>query len=336
MHTRDIIVIGGSAGSGAVLKRLLNSLPPDLPASVFITTHVPAQGSLLTEMLKAASALPVHTAIDGMPTERGHVYLPVPDRHMLLIDSTIRLGHGPRENMVRPAIDPLFRSAAFSYGPRAVGVILTGYLNDGAAGLKAIKRCGGLAVVQHPMDAEASQMPRSALEAVDTDHVVIADDLPELLSNIVRERAPERHPPPRDIELEIRIAAGVRVGDEVFRSLAEPSPLTCPECHGVLSEVKGEGPLRYRCQIGHAMTAEVAFAEQQKEVDQALHIALRMMEERLNLVDRMAREAEEQGRSAVAELYGARAEEYRGYADTLRQAALLSLRTIHELEEEDA
>src|SRR5215471_13826381 len=147
MPNRDIIVIGGSAGSGAVLQRILSDLPSDLPASIFVATHLHSKSAgYLAEMLGRASSLEVANAIDGQPIEKGRVYVAVPDSHLLVVDGTMRLGDGPRENMTRPAVDPLFRSAALSYGARAVGVILSGMLNDGASGLWAIKECGGTAI----------------------------------------------------------------------------------------------------------------------------------------------------------------------------------------------
>jgi len=181
MANRDIIVIGGSAGSGGVLQRIMADLPPDLDASLFVATHVPSQSAgYLADMLSRGSTLPVRTAVDGQPIEKGHVYVAVPDRHLLVIDGTVRLGDGPRENMTRPAIDPLFRSAALSYGPRTVGVVLSGLLNDGASGLRAIKACGGTAIVQHPLDAAEDQMPLAALECVEVDEVAAAADLAKL------------------------------------------------------------------------------------------------------------------------------------------------------------
>jgi len=325
MAQHDIIVIGGSAGSGAVLKRIVGGLAPDLPASIFISTHIPAGASYLADMLGGASSLPVHQAIDGRPIQPGHIYVAAPDRHLLLVDHTLRLGYGPRENMVRPAIDALFRSAALTFGPRVIGVVLTGYLNDGAAGLAAIKQCGGLTVVQHPVDAEVDEMPRAALEAVDVDHVAPTDGIAALLSELSRQTTGPARAPPRDLDLEVQIAAGRYVPTDALRSFAEPSTVTCPECHGVLSEVKAEGPLRYRCQIGHAYTAEAVAASQQPQIDEALRIALRMMEERHTLVTRMAQDARASGRGAVAELYEGRAEEYRRHAATLRRAAVLAL-----------
>lgn len=323
---RDIIVVGGSAGSSAVIKRLLRDLPPDLPASVFISTHVPAHTpSLLAEVLATSSTLRVDQAIDGQPVESGRVYVAAPDRHLLLIDGTVRLGLGPRENMVRPSIDPLFRSAALTYGPRTIGVVLSGLLNDGASGLHAIKAGGGTAVVQHPLDAEADQMPLAALEAAEVDHVASAADLGNLLATLAGTDAGPPNPPSDELHLEVEIAAGARLGSDNLRRLATPSALSCPDCHGVLSEVNGSRPLRYRCQIGHAYSAET-LAHHIEEVDEAIRLAMRVMEERVTLVERMAADARQTGRTAVAELYETRAEEYRGYAKTLRDAAVSSLR----------
>jgi two-component system chemotaxis response regulator CheB len=325
MAQHDIIAIGGSAGSGTVLKQILSGLPQDLPASVLISTHIPAGSSYLAEMLRGSSALPVSQAVDGQPLEHGRVYVAAPDRHLLLVDHTIRLGYGPRENMARPAIDAMFRSAAYAFGPRVIGVVLTGYLSDGAAGLAAIKQRGGLAVVQHPVDAEVGDMPRAALEAVDADHVALPGDMAALLVELSALSAAEAPPPRPELRLEIEIAGGRYVSSDQLREIADPSTISCPECHGVLSEMKGEGPLRYRCQIGHAYTADAVGAAQQPQVDEALRIALRMMEERHTLVVRMAEDARISGRTAVAELYEGRADEYRRHATTLRRAAVLAL-----------
>lgn len=333
MAYRDIVVIGGSRGSSRVLQQIVSDLPADLPASLLIATHVPSHSQgYLAEALARNCTLPVAEAIDGQPIERGRIYVAVPDRHLLVIDGTIRLGDGPRENMSRPAIDPLFRSAALSYGSRAVGVLLSGMLNDGAAGLSAIKDCGGTAVVQHPLDAEADQMPLSALEATIPDEVAPAADLGRILRDIVSSTAGEAVQCPPAVALEVEIAGGSRLGAETLGTIADPSAISCPDCHGVLSEIRGGGPLRYRCQIGHAYTAEV-LAARADEVDEAMRIALRVMEERVTLVTRMAQDARSSGRSAVAELYEARAEEYARYATILRQAAMEAMRLGHVREE---
>jgi two-component system, chemotaxis family, protein-glutamate methylesterase/glutaminase len=322
---QDIIVIGGSAGSNSPLKEILSGLPVDFPASIFIATHVPSSSDYLVPALEKCCALPVVSATDGIPIERGCVYVAVPDHHLLVIDGTVRLGNGPRENMARPAIDPLFRSAALSYGPRTVGLILSGMLNDGASGLWAVKACGGTAVVQQPLDAKSDQMPLAALEAVTPDEVAPANQLAEVLIELVSRDAGQAGTCPDAVALEVEIAGGARLGSEALRQIADPSALTCPDCQGVLSEIRGQRPLRYRCQTGHAQTAEV-LADRRREVDEALRVALRVMEERLTLVKRMGEDARQTGRNAVAELYESRAEEYRRYAQVLRQAAVASLR----------
>lgn len=328
MAKKDIIVIGGSAGSHSALRKIMSDLPADIPASIFVATHVPTNSpGYLADALASAGALPVSRAVDGQPVERGHVYTAVPDRHLLLVDGIMRLGEGPRENMTRPAIDPLFRSAALAYGPRAVGVVLSGLLNDGAAGLSAIKQCGGTAVVQHPLDAHADQMPLAALEVVHADVIAPAQELGRAIVELVTSDAGEAGRCPDNLSLEVDIAAGTRLGSAVLRQIADPSALSCPDCQGVLSEIRGEQPLRYRCQIGHAYTAEVLEARSD-EVSEAMRIALRIMEERVTLVTRMAQDARLTDRNAVAELYEARAAEYGRYATILREAAVASLRDI--------
>jgi two-component system, chemotaxis family, protein-glutamate methylesterase/glutaminase len=334
MPKKDIVVIGGSAGSHLVLQQIVSDLPADLPASIFVATHMPAGGvSLLADVLSRVSQMPIARAVDGQPIEPGRIYVAVPDHHLLVIDGTVRFGNGPRENMTRPAIDPLFRSAALFHGPRAVGVVLSGLLNDGASGLSAIKACGGTAVVQYPLDAHADQMPLSALQVVDADEVAPAADLGRVLTQIVGENAGTEQHCPESLPLEVQIAGGARLGAEALLKIADPTALTCPDCQGVLSEVRGEQPLRFRCQIGHAITAEV-LKSRAGDVHEALTIALRIMEERVTLVTRMAEDARRMSRSSVAELYEGRAEEYGRYAAVLRDAATASLRDRQSPQEE--
>src|SRR5262245_16728296 len=326
MSNRDIIVIGGSAGASAPLKAILSKLPPDLPAAVFIVLHIPAQGiGILSTVASSATKLPVRQAESGMIIENGHVYLAAPDRHLLLYESHVMLGNGPRENMARPAIDALFRSAALQYGPRVIGVVLSGLLSDGAAGLHAIKKCGGIAVVQDPSDAIADEMPRRALEATSVDLCVSGARLGDVLSELVRESAGDALPIPPEVRLEVEIAAGERIGSDSLRRIANPAALTCPDCGGVLSTLKLGKPLRFRCQVGHAYTADVLAKEQESRVDEAMRVALRIIEERAELVGRMAEEGRKSGRRALSEMYDLRAAEYREYADLIRKAVLQSL-----------
>lgn len=335
MANRDIIVIGGSSGATAPLKAILNALSADLPAAVFIVVHIPARSlGLLASVTSAASHMPVHAAVDGMVIRSGNIYLGVPDHHLILAEGHMRLGRGPRENMARPSIDPLFRSAAAAYGSRVVGVLLSGLLNDGVSGLEAIKLCGGLTLVQDPDDAIADEMPRSALSAMEIDLTLPAARIGDILSELVRDLPGPSHPAPPELRLEIDIAAGERIDSDVLRRLADPAPLSCPQCGGVLSTARTGKSLRFRCQVGHAFTAEVLAKEQETSVDEALRVALRIIEERAELVRRMAEDGRRSGRVAVSEMYDERAAEYRRYADTIRKAILHTLSPTRPSEDE--
>src|SRR3954454_19962851 len=328
MSNRDIIVIGGSAGATAPLPQILARFPVDLPAAVFVVLHIPAQGiGILSTVARAAGKLPVHQAADGMIIENGNVYLAAPDHHLLIDDSHIMLGRGPRENMARPAIDPLFRSAALQCGPRVIGVVLSGLLSDGAAGLNAIKRCGGITLVQDPQDAISNEMPLRALEETTVDLCVSGARMGDVLADLARESPGAALPIPPELRLEVEIAAGERLGTERLTRIAEPAALTCPSCGGVLSAMKGDHPLRFRCQVGHAYTADSLAKSQEGRVDEALRVALRIIEERAELVHRMAVDARQSGRAAVAEMYAAGSVEYREYADMIRRVVLQSLDT---------
>ena len=288
MSNRDIIVIGGSAGATAPLKEILSRLPNDLPAAVFVVVHIPAQGvEILTKLASNTARMPIHRAESRMSIRKGHIYLAVPDQHLLVSQDYIVLARGPRENMARPAIDPLFRSAALQYGPRVIGVVLSGLLSDGAAGLNAIKQCGGITLVQDPSDAIANEMPLRALEATTVDLCVPSARIGDVLSDLVREPAGGSLPVPPEIRLEVEIAAGKRIGSQSLTPVAAPAPLTCPSCGGV-SELKAGLPLRFRCQVGHDYAADALAKEQEGRVDEALRVALRIIEERAELVHRMA------------------------------------------------
>ena len=323
MSNRDIIVIGGSAGATAPLKEILSRLPNDLPAAVFVVVHLPAQGvEILTKLASNAARMPIHRAESRMSIRKGHIYLAVPDHHLLVSQDYIVLARGPRENMARPAIDPLFRSAALQYGPRVIGVVLSGLLSDGAAGLNAIKQCGGITLVQDPSDAIANEMPLRALEATTVDLCVPSARIGDVLSDLVREPAGGSLPVPPEIRLEVEIAAGERIGSQSLTPVAAPAPLTCPSCGGVLSELKAGLPLRFRCQVDHAYTADDLAKEQKGSVDEALRVALRIIEERAELVHRMAENGRQSGRVSVAQMYNARAAEYREHADMIRRVML--------------
>jgi two-component system chemotaxis response regulator CheB len=326
MTLHDIIVIGASAGGAEALRQVLQDLPADFSATIFVVTHVPSGArSVLPRLLGAASRLPIVEAAHGAAIENGRIYVAPSGAHLLIGPDGIRLGHGPRENMARPAVDPLFRSAALSFGPRVIGVVLSGELNDGTAGLAAVKQCGGIVVVQDPCDALAPAMPRNALAQVTVDYCVPAAELGALLVRLARLPAGKPSPAPADIRLEVAIAAGTGSSLDEIKELGKPSPFTCPECNGVLSEMKGAVPLRFRCQVGHAYTAQTLSLTQSEATEEALHVALRIVQERAELVRRLARDARAAGRPRSASLYEARAADYREYCETLRGALASSL-----------
>lgn len=321
MKRRDTIAIGGSLGAVDAVKQLCRDFPAGLGAAVLIAIHVGSAGNdYLAEIFDEDSPLDVGTAVEGEPVEPGHAYVAPADRHLLVIDGRVRLGHGPRENMTRPSIDPLFRSVGICYGPRAIGVVLTGMLNDGASGLADLKRCGGTTVVQNPADALAPDMPWGALRASDVDYRAPLSDMAALLARLSRETAGPEVDIPDDIRCEVEIALGRRSDSGIVGSFADPVPLSCPSCGGVMSEVRRGPPLRFRCQVGHSYTAEALAVKNEGALDEAVRVALRIIEERAVLTAKMAEDARRSGHAAAARSYERRLKESHAYADMLRQA----------------
>jgi two-component system chemotaxis response regulator CheB len=240
MAGRDIIVVGASAGGVEALGQMVRGLPADLPAAVFVVLHVPAHGtSVLPSILRRAGPLPAHHAKDGEPIHPGRLYIAPPDFHMLLKNGHVRLARGPTENSHRPAVDPLFRTAARRYGRRVIGVVLSGVLDDGTAGLLAVKNQGGLAVVQHPDDALYRNMPQNALEQVAVDHAAPAGQLGPLLARLAAEPLPpaaESQVSP-EMEMETDMAELELEAMQSFARPGTPSGFACPECNGVLWEL---------------------------------------------------------------------------------------------------
>jgi two-component system, chemotaxis family, protein-glutamate methylesterase/glutaminase len=314
----SIIVVGASAGGLRPLRQILSGLPAGLPAAIFVVLHVGASSDL-TQVLAHRTALPVHAATSGTTIEPGHVYVAIPDCHLLLHDQHLLLRRGPRENLTRPAIDPLFRSAACTFARRVIGVLLSGTMNDGTAGLLAIKRCGGLSIVQDPADAAYPEMPISALHHVVVDHVAAAANIPALLSHLVRQPAGDAPSIPFDIRLETAIAAGELASMETNQALGKLSPFACPECHGVLWEIDDEGMMRYRCHVGHAFTAETVQMDQVRRAEELLWNLLRGHEERAALTDRMAAKERAMHRDDLAAKLGERANGYQEDANTIRR-----------------
>ena len=282
---RDIIVIGGSAGALDAILNIAGGFPEEFKGSIFIVSHIGANRSHLPELLTSAGSLPALHPEDGDPIRPGRIYVAPPDRHMLVTRDGIRLWRGPRQHFTRPAVDPLFRSAAHAFGARVIGVVLSGTGSDGAAGLEKIGEAGGVTVVQAPADALYPEMPRSALAALKVEHTAARTELPALLRRLSSEKVAMKGPTvTRQPSMEL---------DE----FEMPFALTCPECGGALREVKGTAVKQYRCHTGHGFGADEVLDGQIEEVDHALGVALRVLNERIELCRHMTENARAGGRS---------------------------------------
>jgi len=313
----NIIVVGTSAGGLEALDRLVGALPTDLPASIFIVQHLAFQnsGEPLLRRLNRHKAFRPKLAQDGDRYQPGRIYIAPPDHHLLVKKRHMRVTKGARENRQRPAIDPLFRSAAVAHGSRVIGVVLTGMLDDGTAGLIAIKRCGGVTVVQDPRDAAYSGMPSSALDNANVDFCVPLADMGPLLTKLVSQRHGKSTVVPSDIRTEAAIAERVLSDVSQVNGLGDQVPYNCPGCGGVLWEMDTPGEKRYRCHTGHSYTGRTLLASQSEKIEEMLWIALRMFEERKNLLVSMTKAARS---AAVQRSTRQRANETQGYIDRIR------------------
>jgi two-component system chemotaxis response regulator CheB len=321
MSMRRIVVIGASAGALDALRVVVPALPADFPAPICVVVHTsPQSPGVLGAILARAGALPAANAADGERLRPGRIYVAPPDFHLTVEPGRARVTRGPRENSFRPAIDPLFRSAAQVFGPGAIGVILTGNLDDGVAGLWAIKQLGGTAMIQDPADAMYPALPTHAMRHVKTEHVLpLADIAPRLVSLIssVPDVA-EPRPVPETLEVEVDIARDNHSRTTQWLSLAEPSTFACPECHGVLMQVPEGDRVRFRCHTGHAYSPESLLSAIHEGTEEALWNAIRALEEGALLIDRMARHFKESHADEEPGALTERSREARRQAEILR------------------
>lgn len=336
MGTRDVVVVGASAGGVEALRELISGLPADFPAAVLVVLHVPSgTRSALPNILQRAGKLPAKQAEDGDPVRPGHVLVAGPDQHLIVHDGTVRLSRGPTENGHRPAVDVLFRSAAQISGPRVVGVILSGALDDGTAGLAAIRSRGGVGVVQDPQDALHPSMPRSAIEGAAPEHVVPVAEMPALLQRLAEEEIDETDVAPPPVLMEVETALS-NMAPAVYESLdrpGQPSTFSCPDCDGTLALIEDEGVLRFRCRVGHAWSAESLLNEQTGAVETALWMALRTVEERATLTRDMSRRATERGHRRTAEMFDVQSSEAQKSARLVRELLTAMTARLPDLEQ---
>ncbi|MGB9378482.1 MAG: chemotaxis protein CheB [Mycobacteriales bacterium] len=322
---RDIVVIGASAGGVEALRTLVGHLPAGLPAAVLVVLHLPPQSdSALPAILDRCGPLAARIAEHGLPIEPGNIYVAKPGRHLVVADGHLVLTKGPRENGHRPAVDVLFRTAARTFGPRVIAVVLSGALDDGTAGLLAVAARGGVTVAQDPGDAHYPAMPESAIEHAAPDHVLPAEQIAALIDRRCREQVdPDAVPEvPIGMQTESQMSEFERDPVTSEESPGVPSSLTCPDCAGALFEVGTEDIVRFRCRVGHAWTAESLSEAQGLAFEGALWMAMRSLEERAALGRQMADSARARGNSMSATRFEQMADDAAG-----------SARLIHELME---
>jgi len=321
MANRDVVAIGASAGGVEALIRLAEKFPADFPAAVLITIHLASHArSVLDDLLNRAGRLPARFAADDERLRKGHIYIAPPDRHLILEGEKLLLGHGPRENNTRPAIDPMMRSVAICCGARAIGVVLTGTLNDGASGLWAIGQCGGITVVQDPSDAAFPDMPLNAMNRLQPDHVVTLAAMPRLLASLVTQPAGEPMPVPESVQFEVAVAKGGHSSIAEMDRIGKRSAFACPDCHGAMWEIDEGELVRYRCHVGHTYTAELLSVALDEQLRRAISSALRALEERRALTLRLQAQAEQSDQARLAASWAERAREIERELGVIRES----------------
>lgn len=337
----DVIVIGASAGGLKALSAVVSELPADLGAAVFIVQHLsPDRKSELPKLLADVSDLPASHPADGETFHEGHIYVAPPDHHLLINEDSVRVVRGPQENRFRPSIDALFRSAARAHGPRVIGMVMTGYLDDGTVGLQAISKQGGITVVQDPDEAEYPSMPRSALRYVNVDHSVPIAEAGALLLRLVgQEPAPrDKFPTSLEIEIEAKIAEqemNTKEYLENVRKIGNLTSYTCPDCNGSIWQIGNDEPIKFRCHVGHSFTGDVFSTEQTQNLENALWSAIRIMEEKVTFARQMADRRRGQKKQKAADSYDEQADGLDREVTSIRDLIACGIGTQRAMEQED-
>ena len=323
--TQRILVMGASTGGFEAFKKIIGGLPPDFSLPIFIVWHMsPDVRGILPQVLSTVNTIPAAHVFNNEEIKPGRIYIAPPDHHMLLEDNRILVTHGPKENRFRPAIDPLFRSAAYAFGTRVIGIILSGALDDGTAGMWSIKHYGGTTIVQDPMEAEVPSMPANAMREVEIDHCVSISELPQLLVRLSKEPINNKALVMKEEQTkkEIQIAAGETAMEKGILEFGELSPYTCPECHGVLSRLRNDNIIRYRCHTGHAYSADTLMAAITEKIEDSLYSAIRGMDESIILLNHLGDHYAEANQPKLAALYFKKANEAQEKSDLVRKATI--------------
>jgi two-component system chemotaxis response regulator CheB len=322
MEKRNIVVIGASTGGIDALKKIVQGLPSDLDASIFIVWHMsPNLRGMLPDILNNLNTIFAAHASDKETIKPNRIYIAPPDHHLLIEEGRVRVTRGPKENRFRPAVDPLFRSAAYTYGNRVIGVVLSGGLDDGTAGLWRIKHNGGIAVVQDPADAEVASMPENALREVAVDHCVPVADMADLLvklssAEIINTEVMKDE----KTKIEIGIAAEENALFKGSLNIGELSRYACPECHGVLSRIIDGNLSRFRCHTGHAYSSDTLMAALTEKIEDSLYSAIRGMDESILLLNHVGDHYAEANQPKLAASYFKKAQEAEERSELVRKA----------------
>jgi two-component system chemotaxis response regulator CheB len=306
------------------LQKLLSGLPKNLPASIFIVQHLlPHKASNLPQILQRESKLPVSSPKPEQKIERSHIYVAPPDRHLILENNHMKLVHGPRENYARPSVDVLFRSAALQYGERVIGIVLSGSLGDGTSGLQAIKSAGGIAIVQDPDEALYPSMPMSAAQQVAVDATLPLAKIAEALTRLVQKPVKNmKSKKTSKKKLAKRELDRIKIKKETIDKEGEygvPSVYSCPDCRGVLWEIKDGELVRFRCRTGHAYLPEILSERQSDNIEGSLWAAMTALEEKSSLSRRLAKKFSGFGDPHAAERFREKSEDALLKAEVLRE-----------------
>lgn len=317
---RNLIVIGASAGGMQAIAKVLGGLDRNIDAAVLVVLHLSdrSNSSTITNSFQRQTDLQCEEAREGELLRRGHVYVAVPGHHLMVNNGRIRITPGAYENKYRPSIDVLFRSAAVHYANRVIGIILTGMLEDGTSGMIAIKKCGGLCIVQDPDEAEFSDMPMSVINKVMVDHKVGLDDMPHLVRGLLRESLPSEKSIPEALKTESRLAEKMASSISELKKIANPSDFTCPDCGGGLWAVKDDPLHRYRCHTGHVYTERLLQELQDKNIEESVWVSIRMLEEKANMLLLIGQRAAENNDQDLVERYGKRASDVEAHVRRLK------------------
>jgi two-component system, chemotaxis family, protein-glutamate methylesterase/glutaminase len=305
-----LICIGASAGGISAISDLISQLPGELNAAVFVVLHLSrsAMGEILVQRLRRKSNLPISLAADNETINPGHIYVAPPNVHTIIKEGKIALGFGPPENRFRPSIDVLFRSAGTAYGPRTTGIVMSGFLNDGAIGMWNIKQCGGNSIVQDPNEAEYPDMPNSVLETMDVDHCVPINKMGEIIISITGQTKFRDVKPPAYLVTEAKLSEKAATGIENVKEVGERTEYGCPDCGGSIYLVKHGKVKHYRCHVGHSYSENALLLRQAENTENSLWVAMRMMEERKILLKKTAKENLDRGMGKLSEQYAENAE----------------------------